>query len=181
MFLLDKSENKNMIKNKLSQPRTSVNRGKNILGGMIGCNPSGSVKGLWKCLMSSCKADEYEGFKVFLKGEIRGAEGFVYVFLVQGIKWRRMWMEKIGIYTLVFWVGFAPSNEDSWWGPAKGTASREVSGSLEPDDNVGADLTPPTSHWNLELVYHPQGLPLMGSLEAVPPMELVQVPPTELV
>lgn len=86
MFLLDKSENKNMIKNKLLQPRTSVNRCKNVLGGMIGCNPSGSVKGLWKCLMSSCEADEYEGFKVFLKGEIRGAEGFVYVFLVQGIK-----------------------------------------------------------------------------------------------
>lgn len=67
---------------------------------MIGCNSSGRVKGLWKCLMSSCKADEHKGFKVFLKGEIRGAEDFVYVFLVQGIKWRHMWMEKIGIYTL---------------------------------------------------------------------------------
>lgn len=102
MFLLDKSENKNMIKNKLSQPRTSVNRCKNILGGMIGCNSSGRVKGLRKCLMSSCKADEHKGFKVFLKGEIRGAEDFVYVFLVQGIKWRHMWMEKIYLYSIWF-------------------------------------------------------------------------------
>ena len=119
---------------------------------MVGCNPPGRVKGLWKGLMSFCKANEHEGFKVFCKGGISGTEGLGYVLLVHGIKWRYMWLEKIGTCAL---SGFL-----SWfWAPLRrvGVAQkleklfqRKVSAPLGPDDNVGTDLTPPTSHWNLE-------------------------------